>query len=69
MVLPAPKAQTKARDKKGLHVTTLLPLLLRVKSLTINICYRVTDFSELYINYAFHVVKFAHTLDFFADRV
>ena len=47
MVLPAPKAQTKARDKKGLHVTTLLPLLLRVKSLTINICFGVSPFLDL----------------------
>src|ERR1039457_7021759 len=50
LVLPAPKAQTKTWDKKGLHVTALLPQMLRVKSLTINDVTDVTPFLDLCID-------------------
>jgi hypothetical protein len=36
--------------KKRLHVTALFPFVLPAKSLTINICNRVSPFSDLSIN-------------------
>ena len=42
--------------EKGLHVTDLLPILLPVKSLTINNVADVTDFSDLCINLSYMAI-------------